>query len=41
MMDIISKMPNTKERLLGVTGFGSAKVERYGEDILNILNNMQ
>lgn len=41
MMDLISKMPNTKEKLLGVTGFGNAKVEKYGEDILNILNEKQ
>lgn len=40
MMDIISRMPKTKDNLLGITGFGNAKVEKYGEEILTILKNI-
>jgi hypothetical protein len=38
MMDLVSKMPRTKEELQGVCGFGPVKSEKYGEVILNILN---
>lgn len=37
MEDIIEKNPQTKEELLKVSGFGNVKVEKYGEEILNIL----
>lgn len=37
MRDLIEKMPRTKDALLKVSGFGSVKVEKYGEDILQIL----
>jgi superfamily II DNA helicase RecQ len=32
--------PRTKEQLLAVKGFGNAKVEKYGEDIINIVNSV-
>lgn len=35
--DLIAKMPRTKEELLGVSGFGAVKVEKYGDEILTIL----
>lgn len=38
MMDLVSKMPKSKEELQGVCGFGPVKSEKYGEVILNILN---
>ena len=37
MEDIIEKNPQSKEELLKVSGFGNVKVEKYGEEILNIL----
>ncbi|MGF6989783.1 superfamily II DNA helicase RecQ [Lachnospiraceae bacterium PM6-15] len=38
MADLISKMPRTKEELLNVNGFGPVKVEKYGDEILDIIN---
>ena len=38
MEDLIHKKPRTKEELLNVSGFGTAKVEKYGETILKILS---
>lgn len=37
MEDLISKNPKTKEELLKVSGFGSVKAEKYGDEILKIL----
>lgn len=39
MDDLLQKMPATKDELLTVSGFGSAKAEKYGEDILKILGS--
>lgn len=36
LMDIASMIPKTKEELLSIKGFGKAKYEKYGEDILKI-----
>lgn len=41
MNDLINKMPKNAEELLNVSGFGSAKVEKYGDAILNILWGFQ
>lgn len=38
MNDLIDKKPTNKTELLNVSGFGNVKIEKYGEDILNILN---
>lgn len=38
MEDIIEKKPQTKEELLQVSGFGKVKVEKYGDEIIKILN---
>ncbi|MEG0772653.1 NERD domain-containing protein [Clostridium sp.] len=38
MEDLIEKYPRTKEELLKVRGFGAIKVEKYGKEILEILN---
>lgn len=35
---LIEKMPKTKEELLKIKGFGQKKVEKYGDEILSILN---
>lgn len=35
--DLLLKMPKTKEELLAVNGFGKVKVEKYGQEILEIL----
>lgn len=35
---IIEAMPKTKEELIKVRGFGPVKVDKYGEDILKIIN---
>lgn len=39
MDSLIQAKPKTKEDLLKINGFGPVKVEKYGEEILNILNN--
>lgn len=39
MMDLISKMPSSKEALQGVSGFGKVKAEKYGDMILKIIND--
>ncbi|HEY5556057.1 HRDC domain-containing protein [Acetobacterium sp.] len=37
MQDLISKMPRSREELLGVSGFGPVKVEKYGDVIIQLL----
>lgn len=37
MLDLLSKMPKTTDELLGVTGFGPVKVEKYGAAIIDLL----
>lgn len=37
LKDLILKMPKNKEELLKASGFGEAKVNMYGEDILEII----
>lgn len=37
MEDLLEKMPKTKDELLNVSGFGTAKVNKYGDEILKIL----
>ncbi|MGF7019141.1 superfamily II DNA helicase RecQ [Lachnospiraceae bacterium PF1-21] len=39
MADLISKMPRTKDELLNVNGFGPVKVEKYGDEILEIVKS--
>lgn len=39
MMDLISKMPRTKEELQHVSGVGPIKSEKYGQDIIRILHS--
>ena len=41
MRDLIEKMPDSKASLLQVSGFGKVKVEKYGENILEILNEFK
>ena len=41
MNNIINLMPNTKEDLLKVNGFGAKKVEMYGDDIINIIKKFK
>lgn len=38
MENLIEKMPSTYEALFEVKGFGKVKIEKYGKDILEILN---
>lgn len=37
LRDLISKMPQSREELLQVSGFGEIKVKKYGDDILRII----
>lgn len=37
LKDLISKMPRSNDELMSVDGFGKVKVEKYGNDILNIM----
>lgn len=37
LKDLILKMPKSKEELKSVAGFGEIKVNKYGDDILNIV----
>lgn len=39
MMDLLEKNPQDKEALLRVAGFGPVKVEKYGDEILRILES--
>lgn len=39
MNDLLDKFPQNKEELLKVSGFGNVKVEKYGDDILKILQS--
>ena len=39
MDDLISKMPHTTTDLLKVSGFNTAKADKYGDAILHILQN--
>ncbi|MCM1104874.1 MAG: NERD domain-containing protein [Clostridium sp.] len=39
MKVLINKKPKNAEELLNISGFGPAKVEKYGEDILKILHS--
>lgn len=34
---VAAKLPNSRQSLLGLKGFGTAKVEKYGDDILNLV----
>lgn len=36
LMDIAALIPKTKDELLSIKGFGKAKYDKYGEDILKI-----
>jgi superfamily I DNA/RNA helicase len=38
LTDLTDKMPSSKQELIQVNGFGPAKVDRYGEAVLKILN---
>lgn len=37
MADLLEKMPQNKEELIRVAGFGSVKAEKYGDEVLEIL----
>ncbi len=37
LKDLISKMPRNKEELQTVDGFGKAKANKYGDEILSII----
>jgi hypothetical protein len=41
MRDLIKKMPDSKASLLKVWGFGDVKVDKYGEEILEILDDFR
>ncbi len=41
MRDLIEKMPDSQASLLQVSGFGKVKVEKYGDNILGILNEFK
>lgn len=36
--ELIEKLPKTKLELKEITGFGNVKIEKYGDDILKIIN---
>lgn len=38
MEELLEKMPQSKEALLKVSGFGNVKTEKYGEEIIRILS---
>lgn len=37
MMNLIEKMPKTKDDLKNISGFGEVKVNKYGEEIIKII----
>ena len=38
LKDLISKMPRSNEELQVIAGFGETKINKYGDDILNIMS---
>lgn len=38
MMSLIEQRPKNSEELLKIAGFGQVKIEKYGKEILKILN---
>ena len=38
LLNIVVQMPNSLNDFLKIKGFGDVKIEKYGNDILNILN---
>lgn len=36
---IVNILPKTKEKLLSISGFGKNKLEKYGDDIIKIIND--
>ena len=41
LKDLSVKVPQDKEAMLEVHGIGEVKFERYGEEFLTLLNNVQ
>ena len=41
LKDLIARMPNTKRELMQVSGFGKAKAEKYGAEILEIIRRFR
>lgn len=41
LKDLIAKMPNTKQELLQVSGFGEAKAQKYGAELLEIIRRFR
>lgn len=39
LKDLVEKLPKSKEELKAISGFGDVKVEKYGDMIINIINN--
>lgn len=39
LMELVSKRPKTNGELLNIKGFGEVKVKKYGEKIIDIINN--
>ncbi|MCD4712175.1 MAG: HRDC domain-containing protein, partial [Clostridiales bacterium] len=37
MEEIIEKLPRNNDQLLKISGFGSVKVEKYGDGIINLV----
>ena len=35
---LVKEKPRTREELLKIQGFGQVKVDKYGDDLLNIIN---
>lgn len=40
LIEIVNKLPKNNEELFDIRGVGEKKVERYGEEILKIINNI-
>jgi ATP-dependent DNA helicase RecQ len=38
LIEIVNKLPKTREELFDIRGVGEKKVERYGEEVLKIIN---
>ena len=38
LIEIVNKLPKSKEELMDIRGVGEKKVERYGEEILKIIS---
>jgi ATP-dependent DNA helicase RecQ len=38
LLELAARRPSDRSELMGVSGIGAAKLERYGEDLLTVIS---